>query len=61
MTITVISEDTILLLTERYQLVPQLRSRPFIYAAFITITSPIFVPATAVPGGFELVVPPGVN
>jgi hypothetical protein len=58
---TVKSGDTILLLTEGYRLLPQLGSHSFIYCAFITITGPIFVPTTAVNGGFELVVPAGVN
>lgn len=32
-----------------------------LYGAFITVTGPIFVPATRVLGGYSLVVPSGVN
>ena len=32
-----------------------------IYAAFITVTGPIYVNITPVQGGFELVVPEGIN
>lgn len=47
-------------MTPGYTLAPADGSAP-IYAAFLTLTGPIFVPATAVNGGFSLVVPQGVN
>jgi hypothetical protein len=50
------SGDSITLLTEGYVL----QGTP-LYGAFITITGPIFVVATAVEGGFSLVVPEGDN
>jgi len=54
------SGDKITLLTAGYSLVAVDGSSP-LYAAFITITGPIFVDATPVKGGFEVVVPKGVN
>lgn len=57
---TIKSGDTITLLTPGYTLAAADGSAP-IYAAFLTVTGPIFVPATAVTGGFSLVVPQGIN
>ena len=57
---TIKSGDKITLLTTGYTLVAVDGSSP-LYAAFITITGPIFVDAKPVDGGFEVVVPKGVN
>lgn len=32
-----------------------------LFGAFLSITGPIFVPATSVQGGYSVVVPPGVG
>ena len=57
---TIKTGSTITLATEGYTLVTADGKQP-IYAAFITVTGPIFVKATPVYGGFSLVVPAGVN
>lgn len=57
---TIVSGETITLLTIGYSLAAVDGSSP-LYAAFITITGPIFGPATPVAGGFSVVVPAGVN
>ena len=57
---TIKSGDTISLLTPGYTLAPADGSAP-IYAAFITVTGPIYVDATPISGGFSIVVPAGVN
>ncbi|PMD35430.1 hypothetical protein L207DRAFT_114497 [Hyaloscypha variabilis F] len=54
------SGDTITLLTPGYILLPKDGKTP-IYAAFITVTGPIYVDVTTVQGGFEIEVPAGVN
>jgi len=54
------SSSTILLLTPGYTLFPSDGKTP-IYAAFIAVTGPIYVDAVAVEGGFNVVVPDGVN
>ncbi|TVY68785.1 Protein rds1 [Lachnellula suecica] len=57
---TIKSGDTITLLTPGYTLAAVDGSAP-VYAAFITVTGPIFGAATPVDGGFTTVVPEGVN
>ncbi|MCJ1417244.1 hypothetical protein MMC32_003586 [Xylographa parallela] len=58
----IVANQTITLLTEGYTLAAVDGSSP-LYAAFITILGPIFVPATPVAGGFSTVVPdsPEIN
>ena len=55
----VMSNQTITLLTPGYVLEPE--AGAMVYAAFIFVTGPIFMPATAVSGGFTVMVPPGIN
>jgi len=57
---TIMSGSTITLLTKGYTLVAVDGTSP-LYAAFITLTGPIFVKATPVDGGFSVVVPAGIN
>lgn len=57
---TVSAGTTITLDTPGYTLKAADGSSP-LYAAFITVTGPIFVPATPVAGGFSVVVPSGVT
>lgn len=57
---TIKSGDTITLETPGYVLLPQDGKGP-VYAAFITVTGPIYADATAVDGGFTVVVPTGIN
>ncbi|MCJ1477630.1 hypothetical protein MMC13_006303 [Lambiella insularis] len=57
---TIVSGETITLLTTGYSLAAVDGSSP-LYTAFITITGPIFGLATPVAGGFSVVVPAGVN
>jgi hypothetical protein len=52
--------STITLGTEGYKLAAADGRTP-IYAAFITVTGPVYANVTAIDGGFSLVVPPGVN
>jgi hypothetical protein len=54
------SGDTITLLTHGYTLAAQDGKAP-VYAAFITVTGPIFADATPVAGGFTVTVPQGIN
>lgn len=54
------SGDTITLLTPDYILAPADGKTP-LYAAFITVTGPIYTDATPCEGGFSIVVPEGVN
>jgi Ferritin-like domain len=56
---TIKTGTTITLLTPGYYFQPA-SSTGTIYAAFITITGPIFVAATPVSGGFTVVVPAGI-
>lgn len=57
---TIKSGSTITLLTKGYTLVA-VDGTSQLYAAFITLTGPIFVQATPVDGGFSVVVPAGIN
>lgn len=57
---TIKSGDTITLLTPNYTLTPANGQTP-LYAAFVTVTGPIYADATPVDGGFSVVVPEGVN
>lgn len=57
---TIRTGSTITLLTPGYILKPVDGKAP-LYAAFITLTGPIFVPATPVDGGFSTKVPAGVE
>lgn len=52
--------DTISLMTPGYILAPS-NGRAPLYAAFITVTGPIFADATPIDGGFSVVVPKGIN
>lgn len=52
--------DTITLLTPDYILAPADGEAP-LYAAFITVTGPIYADATPCDGGFSVVVPDGIN
>ncbi|KAI9748324.1 MAG: hypothetical protein M4579_007255 [Chaenotheca gracillima] len=52
--------DKVTLLTEGYKVVTQVQGQQ-LYGAFITVTGPIFVPATIVDGGISLSIPAGVN
>ncbi|KAH7336063.1 ferritin-like domain-containing protein [Rhexocercosporidium sp. MPI-PUGE-AT-0058] len=54
------SGDTIDLLTPGYTLAPKDGSAP-IYAAFVSVTGPIYADVTPMDGGFKVVVPKGVN
>jgi len=54
------SGDTIELLTPGYTLAPKDGSAP-IYAAFVSVTGPIYADVTPMEGGFKVVVPKGVN
>ncbi|KAL3418803.1 hypothetical protein PVAG01_09024 [Phlyctema vagabunda] len=54
------SGDTISLLTPGYTLLPK-DGKAAVYAAFITVTGPIYADATPVAGGFTTVVPAGIN
>jgi len=56
---TIKSGDTIMLETPGYTL--EGANGAELYGAFITVTGPIFVPATLVSGGVTLAVPAGVN
>jgi hypothetical protein len=56
---TVSTGSTITLLTKGYELKPKDGSAQ-LYGAFITVTGPIFVPATPVDGGYSVVIPAGV-
>lgn len=51
---------TITLLTPGYVLAPP-PTTGTLYAAFITVTGPVFVIATPVAGGFNVVVPMGLT
>lgn len=54
--------STIVLETSGYVLTdPSGNSGGALFGAFPTITGPIFVPATPVPGGYSVMVPPGVS
>ena len=54
--------STITLETQGYVLTdPEGRAGGQLFGAFMTVTGPIFVPATAVTGGYSVVVPDGVN
>lgn len=57
---TIKSGDTITLNTPNFILKP-VNAGTQVYGAFITITGPIFVDATAVSGGYTVQVPKGVN
>lgn len=57
---TIKAGSTITLGTEGYTLAAADGKTP-IYAAFITVTGPVYANVTAVDGGFSLVVPAGVN
>lgn len=57
---TIKSGDTITLNTPNFILKP-VNAGTQVYGAFITVTGPIFVDATAVSGGYTVVVPKGVN
>lgn len=57
---TIKSGDTITLLTSGHMLVPK-GGVTQIYAAFITVTGPIYADATPVQGGFKVIVPTGIN
>ncbi|KAI9880970.1 MAG: hypothetical protein M1830_009464 [Pleopsidium flavum] len=57
---TIKSNDTITLNTPGYNL-KAVDGSSQLYAAFITVTGPIFGPATPVDGGFSVMVPEGVN
>jgi hypothetical protein len=57
---TVMTGTTITLLTMGYELSPYGGGDGTIYAAFITVTGPIIVPATPVDGGYSVVVPAGI-
>ncbi|KAE9380432.1 hypothetical protein N431DRAFT_459362 [Stipitochalara longipes BDJ] len=52
--------DTITLLTPGYILLPK-DGKTAIYAAFTKVTGPIYAGVTPVQGGFEIVVPAGIN
>ncbi|PBP22149.1 hypothetical protein BUE80_DR006963 [Diplocarpon rosae] len=54
------SGDEIELLTPGYNLVAKDGSAP-IYAAFVSVTGPIYTDVTAVEGGFKVEVPTGIN
>lgn len=56
---TISAGTTITLNTPGYVLQP-VNGASQLYGAFITVTGPIFVPATAVNGGYSVVVPKGV-
>lgn len=54
--------STIVLETSGYVLIdPNGNSGGALFGAFMSITGPIFVPATPVTGGYSVVVPPGVS
>jgi hypothetical protein len=56
------SGQTVTLSTPNYVLTdPNGNSNGQLYGAFMTPTGPIFVPATAVAGGYSVVIPTGVN
>jgi hypothetical protein len=57
---TIVSGQTITLETPGYALEPADGSTP-IYAAFITVTGPIYADTKAVEGGFTTVVPSGID
>ncbi|KAI9852379.1 MAG: hypothetical protein M1838_000901 [Thelocarpon superellum] len=52
--------ETVKLLTPHDVFVPATNLSQ-IYAAFLTVALPVFVPATPVPGGFTIVIPQGIN
>ncbi|KAH8792073.1 hypothetical protein BGZ57DRAFT_991686 [Hyaloscypha finlandica] len=52
--------DTINLLTPGHILLPKDGVTP-IYAAFITVTGPIYADVTSVQGGFKVVIPTGIS
>ena len=59
---TIKVNSTIVLQTSGYVLAdPSATNSTQLYGAFITVAGPIFVNTTRVPGGYRLVVPPGVN
>jgi len=58
---TIKSGDTILIETPGYSLVSISGDDSPLYAAFITILGPIFVDAVPTDGGFNVVVPDGIN
>jgi len=56
------TNSTIILETSGYVLTdPSGKSGGALFGAFMSITGPIFVPATPVLGGYSVVVPPGVS
>jgi hypothetical protein len=56
------TNSTIILETSGYVLTdPSGNSGGALFGAFMSITGPIFVPATPVPGGYSVVVPPGIS
>lgn len=55
------ANSTIVLQTSGYVLAGPSVMDTALYGAFITVTGSIFVNATRVPGGYSLVVPPGIN
>ena len=55
------SGDTIVLSTPGYVLSPPSGSGASLYAAFITLTGPLFVEAAKVSNGYDVVVPNGIN
>jgi hypothetical protein len=57
---TIKAGSTVALLTDGYTLAAADGKAP-IYAAFITVTGPVYVDATAVDGGFSVVVSEEVN
>jgi hypothetical protein len=57
---TIKSGDSIELLTPGYTLAAQDGKAP-VYAAFITVTGPIFADAIPTAGGFKVTVPAGIN
>ena len=57
---TIKTGSTITLGTDGYKIAAADGKTP-IYAAFITVTGPIYANVTEVDGGFSLVVPAGVN
>jgi len=58
---TIKSGSEIEILTPGYTLAPKDGANVPIYAAFFTVTGPIFADATPIDGGFKVVVPAGIN
>jgi Ferritin-like domain len=53
----IVAGSTVTLATKGYSL----QGDGQLYAAFVTVTGPIFVPATATSGGYSVTIPNGVN